>query len=632
MADILGTYAPWRVDGAPPPQNPLLDDAATGLHPWLAALRSGNGILASPSVASGSVGAAAALFGLLSPVVLVPFLTLPRELALTGLHLADLLASFVAFYAWRRERGDSGIAAALGATIWSSAPARAVYRSWPFCGLFALYPLLLLFADRLVDRPPRLSRTALVAALLTAGVVLGGHPSFGLLGVALAAAYGAARLFARRQLPDLRTLAASALGTSLALLALAPCLVLGEQFLSDGGWRSLRAGLSTAPPVPWRVLLLLVDPSFYGDPVRGDWRGLGWAGPDNVVELQLYVGLATLLLAPLGLLGRRRREAAFWTVAGLVTLLVLIVGGPFAALARLVPGLSIVFLSRVRVILTLAAAALAVQGLSRLGKRYAVPLLLFVCVDLSVADLRFDPFPSTPDTAPTPTPALRRLRELAPGNGHRFVGFGNAVPPNVAFELGLEDLRSHLLSTAGYRRLLTGLDPAVFGRRGTYLTFEAGTFRPDPALLDLLGVSALIAPPGTPPPGGDFALAKAGPDADVWSRPWTPPARHSRGRVTSFAADGRRWRLTVEAEASGTLVLGRSRIRPVDRIRLDGVRREPEAFDGLLAVAVPAGRHEVVVDDALPSRLLFLQGLGLAGLLALAVLSAPATLLRSSRR
>lgn len=632
MADVLDTYVPWRVEGAPPPQNPLLDDAATGLHPWLAALRSGDGILASPSVACGAVGALAALFGLLSPVVLVPFLTLPRELALTGLHLADLLASFGAFYAWRRGRGDGDTAAALGATIWASAPARAVYRTWPFCGLFALYPLLLLFVDRLVDRPPRPSRIALGAALLTAGVVLGGHPSFGLLGVALAAAYGVARLLARRRLPEGRTLAAGAAGACAALLALSPCLALGERFLSDGGWRPLRAGLSSAPPVPWRVLLLLVDPSFYGDPVRGDWRGLGWAGPDNVVELQLYAGLATLLLAPLALLGRRRREAAFWAAAGLSTLLVLIVGGPLAALARLVPGLSIVFLSRARVVFTFALAALAVQGLRVLGKRYAVPLLLFACIDLSVADLRFDPFPPRPDAAPAPTPALRRLRELAPGDGHRFVGFGNAVPPNVAFELGLEDLRSHLLSTADYRRLLTALDPAVFGRRGTYLTFEAATFHPEPALLDLLGVSALIAPPGTPPPGGDFSLAHRGPDADVWARPWTPPVRLSGGRVTSFAADGRRWRVTVDATAAGTLVLGRSRIRPVDRVLVDGVRREPAASDGLLAVVVAPGRHEIVVDDALPSPLLFLHGLGVAGLLALALLSAPATLLRSSRR
>src|SRR5207237_682146 len=99
-------------------------------------------------------------------------------------------------------------------------------------------------------------------------------------------------------------------------------------------------------------------------------------------------------------------------------------------------------------------------------------------------------------------------------------------------------------------RLLTSLDPGVYGRRGTFLTFEPASFVPDRGLLDLLGVAALIAPAGTRAPGGDFSLAWRGDDADVYARPWSPPARvvasqerstGFAGRVDDFRADGTRW-------------------------------------------------------------------------------------------
>lgn len=654
VSDILTLYAPWQRPGQAPPANPLLDDAATGMHPWLAAFRRHPGeLLATPSVACGAVGPLAGVFGLLSPAVVLPFFLLPRALAFTGMALFDLVLGFLAFYVWRRRRGDADLPAALGAAVWAWAPARAVYRTWPFFGLPILWPLLLLAVDawlspgRSEDRP---ARSLLVAAALTLGLVLGGHPSLGLLGLDLAALYALARAISSKRrgvalLPVGRRWLAPAGGAALALLALAPVLALGRAFLADGEWRELRAGIASAPPVPWRVLFLLFDPSFYGDPVAGTWRGLGWAGPDNLVELQLYLGLVPLLLVPLALALRPRREALFFTALGAALLLALLAGGPFAAAARLLPGAGIVFLSRTRLLLVFAAAVLVSLGAealarSRLGR---VPLLLpalllFTSLDLSLADLRFDPFPPRPDAPPERTPAVETLARLAPGNGHRFLGFGTALVPNLAFEFELEDVRAHLLFTAGYRRFLSRLDPHVFGRRGTFLTLEPETFRPDPFVLDLLGVGALIAPPGGPSPGGDFVPAYRGPDADVYARAWAPPARlvgedradaEPTGRIVSFSAERTRWRLAVEAQGPSTLLLGRQRLSLVDRVRVDGRRTEPRTdarAEGLLAVDLPSGRHLVEVEPALPVPLLFASGAGLVGL---ALAAASATLLRT---
>ena len=209
-------------------------------------------------------------------------------------------------------------------------------------------------------------------------------------------------------------------------------------------------------------------------------------------------------------------------------------------------------------------------------------------------------------------------------------------------EDGLEDVRAHLTFSAGYRRLLSRLDPFVLGRRGTYLTFESRTFRPDAFVLDLLGVSAAIAPPGSPAPAGDLRLAYRGPDGDVYERPWRAPARlvprggdglESRGRVTSFAGLRTRWVLEVDADDGATLLLGRSRLGLVDRVLVDGARapsREDVRAEGLLAVDVPAGRHSVEVDAALPARLGALSAAGLIALLAAVLASLRAVRLRSA--
>jgi len=644
VGDVAALYAPWASPGTPPPANPLLDDAATAMQPWLASWKEHPGeLLAIPGAACGAVGPLAGVFGLLSPMVVIPFFLLPRALAFSGMAFLDLMLGFAAFYAWRRSRGDGDVPAALGAAVWAWAPARAVLRTWPFCGVPILFPLLLWAVDvgLSAEARPRASRRALMWAALTMGIVLGGHPSFGAMGLATAAAYGLARALSLRPLSSLggrlsRALPPALSGIGAALLFVAPVLALGRAFLVDGGWREVRASITSSPPVPWRILFLFFDPAFYGDPVSGNWRSLGWKGPDNLVELQLYMGLATLLLAPLGLASRRRREAAFWGALAAAVLLAIVAGGPFAAAARLVPGIDLVFLPRLRLVFLLAAAVLTTFGAEvlsrhRLGRARAVlpAFLLFTTLDLSLADLRFDPFPARPDSRQPETPALAALRSLAPGNGRRFLGLGTALIPNLGMDFALEDVRAHLLFSAGYRKLLERLDPGVFGRHGTYLTFEPGSFRPDPFVLDLLGVAAVIAPPGSPPPGGDFTPAHIGADADIYGRPWHVPARlvapagtepTETGRVTSFAAERTRWTVGVETAGPATLLLGRSRLTLVDRVRVDGAeapaRVDPRA-GGLLAVDVPAGRHAVIVDAALPPRLLAFSAAGLAALVAL---------------
>src|SRR5262249_36488329 len=152
--------------------------------------------------------------------------------------------------------------------------------------------------------------------------------------------------------------------------------------------------------------------------------------------------------------------------------------------------------------------------------------------------------------------------------------------------------------------------------------FEPDTFRFDAQLLDVLGVGALLAPHGAPAPGGDFQLVSAGADADVYERPWAPPARIASGRVAPFAADGTRWRIRVDSDRAGTLALGGARLPLLGVGRVDGGAAragEDPAWSGLLALEVPAGAHEIVVAPRLPRALAGASAAGALGLLALVV-------------
>lgn len=652
MSDVVENEVPWRAEGSRPPRNALFADAATGLHPWTAAWHAHpSEVWASPAIGAVSTGPAAALFGLLSPGALVSFALLPRSLSLLGMAFADALVAFGSFYWWRRRRKDRELAAAAGALVFAFAPARAVFRLWPYGFLVAAAPLFLVAVDAALDGSRAgPARKALAWGGLAALLVLGGHPAVALLVLEFAAAYAIARLVAARgnrpgadRAPG--RLVPSAAGSLAALLLLAPCLALGASFLAEGRWLELRAGAASAAPVPWRGLFLLVDPTFYGDPARGTWRGLGWAGPDNLVELNPYLGLATLLVAPLALAGTRRREAAFF-LAILAGIGAAIFGlPPFAALARLLPGAGLVFLSRLKLLAALAAAVLVTLGLAKaasLAGRHARLAALgigaFLALDLSLSLVRFEPFPEKPDAPPRATPALDALREVAPGGGRRFLALDDALPPNLAFDLDLEDVRAHLLHSAGYRDLLARLDPQVFGRKGTRLTLESATFRPDAPTLDLLGVSGLLAPHGARFASAGFVLRREGPDADVWERPWSPPARvvspspgadEPSGRVVGFEARRLRWTVTVETDRPGRVLLGRCRRPGVDRVLVDGVEAAPVAdarAPGLLALAVGAGRHVVAVDAGPPRAPLAVSAAG--GALALLALVASATLSR----
>ena len=133
----------------------------------------------------------------------------------------------------------------------------------------------------------------------------------------------------------------------------------------------------------------------------------------------------------------------------------------------------------------------------------------------------------------TDTPGIRALRARS-AHGERFAAAGWTLVPNVSEALEIEDARGHFLVDAPYRRLLAAADPSPFGRFGTYVVLDPASLDPDSAVLDLLGVRTLAAPPGARSPVGADVEAR---DAAAFSLDEPPPARRA-GWESRLVYDG----------------------------------------------------------------------------------------------
>ena len=121
------------------------------------------------------------------------------------------------------------------------------------------------------------------------------------------------------------------------------------------------AVLKTA--VPYRHLPTLFIPDYFGNPVDFNYSGPGV----NYTQLVLYMGMATLLLAVVGLFGRRARPTVYFGILGVVGVLAAF-GTPFYRLLYvMVPGLSrTTHIARFTLFISFALSGLAALGLHHL--------------------------------------------------------------------------------------------------------------------------------------------------------------------------------------------------------------------------------------------------------------------------
>ena len=632
--DFVRTHHPWRMgpDGVLESENRLLSDPAASGETTLVRYRKfPEGLFWNPWVASGGIGPFHLAQGFLSPFVALPAFLLPEAGIETGILFLKFNFAFLAAYAFFRSRRFSDLAASAGAAAWAFATGQTVWGLWMQTSVSVTYPLLLMAVDRALDeeRDPRAIRFAALSLLLC---LSGGFPHWILYGAGAAALYFLIRAIALRGKGAARALFRLAAAGAIAAAILTPPILATSRFLRESGYRELRRGMGASFALPLRHLLLYAWPNYLGTPRRDDYSGVGWIPGDNYIETAAGVGVAAAALAVVGLattLRRRgrRREALFAAVLAAAIAIPLYGGGGILAVVGRLPLLDISLFARAKILIVFALAILAACGVEALERaaadsplrRLALRAVPFViAIPLALLALDFYPECRPEQAVFRDTPGVVRLREAA-RRGERFAAAGWTLIPNVSEALGLDDVRGHFLLDAGYRRLITAADPHAYGSHGTYLVFDPQSLDVRSAVLDLLGVRWLAAPPGASRPVG----------VEVESRDAAPFLPEESGAPRSGLSESREPGVPPLARAyagSDLSLVERPTAFPrffsVSETRLGGVEEVRRADRGTLAsvvyvtaadrarleaigarrAATPRGIARVAIAELLPER------------------------------
>ena len=397
-------------------------------------------------------------------------------------------------------------------------------------------------------------RYVALSALMMAFAILGGQFSFAVTFGLFLALYSLSRTWSMsRQAGRVSgwPLAVLAMTLGLGFLVSAIQTVPFAEFLGMSR-RVLERGLSD--PLPWRQLVTLMVPDFYGNPASG---GPYW-GAMNYSEGTIYAGLVALSLACMAPLVSRRIFVLHMLAVGLLVTY-FVVSGPGVALLGGMPIIKYISLHRTTFLLPLIIALLAAEALSEpkmpiwavvgvgiaatvivygavqlnwgqaqdhwrqlngvisraalllgvtivlLALRDRYPrlrpatewgLIALVFVDLYLFGGHFNPVGPVAKLL-KPTPGIQYLRTHAGLDRVLAYQRDNSVMlgPNIASIYGLSEAGgySSLISRRFHQVIAAGdpkLDVSWMNRDGNMITFSF----PSRRLLDLLGVKYLISP------------------------------------------------------------------------------------------------------------------------------------------
>lgn len=636
--DYLTDAPPWtqlRPEGVLL-RNPLLNDVTLQILPWRESIRQ--------LVLAGEFPAFDPRSGVASPLwenpqaqALWPVTWLGIAFSTFAWPLfaatAKLLLALFGTYLFLRGRELSHEAACFGALSYAFCTFTIAFLLFPLTAVTVLQPLLLYAIERTLEGAPR---GAALTAVTIGLMAWGGHPESVFHGGLLAAAWTAWLLLRNRTAGEvpLKRLKPLAIAVAAGALLAAPSI------LPFAGWLPETQRVSdiaqnpgfliTPGPAP-RNFIPIVVPNFFGNPRVHNYRH-EW----NYNDLcSVYAGLIALVFALVAAIRGRER---FWTVTGLVAIVIASHPPWFGELLRDIPIFGVTAHGRLRYVFCLAVAVLGAAGfdmyrrgeagklsralalafgigiaallavsypeLARVGVRRLVvfteiaagiglaaivfrwPPRLFVpllFLDLFSIGAFYNPALQREAYYPV-TPAIEALR--ADDARGRVAGVRHALMPNSAVFYGLEDIRPHdPMTFHPYVAFLDrhGLD------RGTY--FAQWRELPPRPLLDFLGVRRVIAAPAMQPP---LPVLYRGPDAVVAGNPgalprYFVPAAVKWPLVPVTLADGSDPRVVYAKAAVETppATLKVTRTRSSARIAVDA---PAETFIASSEIAVPSLR------------------------------------------
>lgn len=493
--DVFYNYDPWalhRPADLAHVQNSLFNDPPTAYLPLMSLLKDEpDAFHWNPYVGSGIPGIGSSAAAVLSPLIALPVLALPLTWVWTAILFLKLNVAFLFAYLWLREERLGNRGAAIGAIVVAGAGIYAVRWLWQMTNATVFYPALLWLVRRAFNH----KRNGIALMVLVAlAYALAGFPAAMAYGAYLALLYAIFLAIRFRRLP-LRQLGAALIAVVIALMIAMPSLVPFVQLVRRSGYLAARvdASAQTYPRAHWASFLA---PDRLGNNAYRNWSGDPALGLlNNYFEATVFIGLLTLPLALLGLLNRRGRARWFWLAAAAIVLACMFGGAPF--IGRL-PGFKYSALTRVGLLLPVAAGYLAAAGaqwsgarFGRRGHRIVLGILAAaLAYELALFAGRFHPYLEPHQAQVSSSPTIDFLRR--DHKPFRIAPFFVYLWPNSAELFRVEDIRSHFGSEGDYRKLIQRIDPSAWTGTSTVLQLNSLHFAFDDPLVGMLGVRWLI--------------------------------------------------------------------------------------------------------------------------------------------
>ena len=505
--DVFYNFQPWKSVQSIDAQNSLINDPPTAYYTVLSLIKTDwRAFHWNPFIGSGVPG-----FGstLLAPFSFLPALLLPMPWIYSGIILLKLNVAFLLAYLWLREERLGKRGAAVGAILFAAAGPIAVRWWWHVTNAAPLYPALLWIALRTA----RGKRTpAWAIGLVALCYALSAFPATMAYGAYAAAAYFVFLLIGtwrknqgetvsrgdagNAERPLRRTILIAVIATMLGIAVAAPSFVPLAQLVQRSGYLVSRSSAAADHVFPLHHFALFLNPDHLGNSALHDWRGDRALGTlNNYIESTIYVSVIALPLILIAFANRRARSRWFWLAMLAVMLAAMFGFPPVAKIIGALPGFKFSPLTRIQMMLPIAAAYLAAAGAAFITRgrfRTAIAVLLATAcaADLAVFAGRFYPYLDPALASPPTTPTIAFLQSQK--KPFRIAPFFDYLWPNSSELYRLEDVRSHFSSEANYRRLLERIDPSAALSGSTVINFNSLKFDFTDPLVSMLGVRYLL--------------------------------------------------------------------------------------------------------------------------------------------
>ena len=335
QSDVIYFFPPWTVVKPPDllvPSNPILGDQTreflSFFHVARESLRQQEFPLWNPYIMGGTPLLANSQSALLFPLNW-PFYFLPLYLGFTVSALLKMFIASLATYAFARKISLSHLSAILAGTTYTFSIFNVFWLNHPHTNTTIFFPLLLLLAEKIKDRPT-LSSIAILG--LTVGIqLLGGHVEIAFLVAVAVTLFFLFRLIEYRKdrralLLRLKTFVGGyILGFFLACVLLLPFL----EFLSQSATWQVRSDKNPFF-LPFIGLISMILSNFFINP---EW-------PMDISAyhaFSFYAGICPLILSLVSLACLRQRMTFFFAGLSLFSLLIVFRVPPFFSLLTSLP-------------------------------------------------------------------------------------------------------------------------------------------------------------------------------------------------------------------------------------------------------------------------------------------------------